>query len=55
MRLASLNVENLFERPRAMNGKTWAEGRQLLTLCAKVNTLLQKSVYSATDREAIMQ
>ena len=34
MKLASYNVENLFQRAKAMNGATWAEGAEILKLHA---------------------
>jgi hypothetical protein len=30
VRIASFNVESLFERPVAMNQKTWADGKQVV-------------------------
>jgi endonuclease/exonuclease/phosphatase family metal-dependent hydrolase len=55
MRIASYNVENLFSRAKALNLETWAEGRDILGEYARLNTLLQNPVYSATDRKAIIQ
>jgi hypothetical protein len=39
-RIASYNVENLCERPRAMNLGTWAEGKPILEQHARINELL---------------
>jgi endonuclease/exonuclease/phosphatase family metal-dependent hydrolase len=50
MRLAVYNVENLFDRARAMNLDSWAEGKLILEKFAKLNSLLGKSTYSATDK-----
>ena len=35
------NVENLFARPRAFNGATWADGRPIVNVAAEFNTLLR--------------
>jgi hypothetical protein len=40
-RIASYNVENLFERPRARNLSTWAEGKPILEQHARINELLK--------------
>jgi hypothetical protein len=42
--LASYNVENLFERPRAMNLATWADGKPILEQHARINQLLNEGV-----------
>jgi hypothetical protein len=41
MRFASFNVENLFDRPRAMNLDTWAEGKPILDAFAEFNQLIE--------------
>lgn len=53
MRIASYNLENLFLRPVAMNGKTLAEGREVLEAHAALNTILAKVAYSANDKKRI--
>ncbi len=55
MRLASYNLENLFQRPRAMNGETLAEGRQALADHAALNALLFKANYTANDKQRILE
>src|SRR5690349_14288897 len=55
MRVASYNVENLFSRAKALNLETWAEGRDILDEYARLNTLLQKPIYSESDQKAIIQ
>ncbi|PZU57977.1 MAG: endonuclease/exonuclease/phosphatase [Sphingobium sp.] len=55
MRLASFNVENLFDRAKALNGDTWAEGRPVLEKFAQLNALLGEPAYSATDRTKMAQ
>ena len=37
MRIASYNVENLFDRAKAMNLESWAEGRPILDRFAELN------------------
>jgi endonuclease/exonuclease/phosphatase family metal-dependent hydrolase len=46
VRLASFNVENLFERAKAMNLATWAEGRPVLAAYERFNRLAQLEVYT---------
>ena len=40
MRLAAYNVENLFDRAKAMNLATWSQGRPVLEAFARLNALL---------------
>lgn len=65
MRIGAFNVENLFERARALNQDEWMDepgvdpsrwsaGRKALDAYAKLNALLRKSAYSATDKAAIV-
>src|SRR4029453_8402139 len=54
MRIASYNVENLFQRARAMNGSTWAEGKDVLKAHAEMNRILGKTTYSAADKNRIV-
>jgi endonuclease/exonuclease/phosphatase family metal-dependent hydrolase len=53
MRIASFNVENLFNRPKAMK-PDWEEGRQILGWHAEVNGLLNKITYTKADKAAIL-
>lgn len=53
-RIASYNVENLFERPRAMNLSTWAEGKPILEQHARINELLNQATYSVADKAEIL-
>lgn len=50
MRLASFNVENLFDRARAMNLKNAAEGKPILERFAELGGLLAQPSYSAADK-----
>src|SRR2546426_12426233 len=54
MRIASFNVENLFSRARAMNLDTWSDGKQILAEYSRLNTRLQKPVYTAANKKAIV-
>jgi endonuclease/exonuclease/phosphatase family metal-dependent hydrolase len=53
VRIASFNVENLFDRARALNLQTWAQGKPILTKHARLNALLNKPVYSEADKKRI--
>jgi len=55
MRLASYNVENLFDRAKVMNLDTWADGRAVLEKFALLNQLLGKPGYSAADKRRMVQ
>ena len=50
MRLASYNVENLFDRARAMNLKSLSQGKPILERFAELNALLAQPSYSAADK-----
>lgn len=47
MRLASYNVENLFDRAKAMNLADWDEGKPILEKFAALNALLGELTYTA--------
>ena len=51
VRLASFNVENLFERVKPMNDTDWKAGREILTVWAELNGLFAKPAYSAADQK----
>jgi endonuclease/exonuclease/phosphatase family metal-dependent hydrolase len=53
MRLASFNLENLFDRPKAMNLATWAQGKPILEEVQRLNTLLNKANYTSADKQKI--
>ena len=55
MRLAVYNVENLFDRAKAMNLESWAEGRPVLERFAALNALLGQVSYSDADRAKIAE
>jgi endonuclease/exonuclease/phosphatase family metal-dependent hydrolase len=51
LRIASFNVENLFERPNAFNTASWAKGEPVLNAYKEVNALFAKSDYSTSDKK----
>lgn len=55
MRLASFNVENLFDRAKVMNLDTWADGRTTLEKFAALDALLGQVAYSAADKQTMAQ
>ncbi len=55
MRLAAFNVENLFDRPKAMNQENWSDGRSILERFAQTNAILAQPAYSAADKTRLMQ
>lgn len=55
MKIASYNLENLFLRAVALNGKTPADGKKTLEAYAELNAILNKTNYSAADKKRIVQ
>lgn len=54
MRIASFNVENLFDRARVLNARRWPQGRAMLAAYARLNALLQSDPYSEDDKRTII-
>lgn len=54
MRLASFNVENLFDRAKALNQSTWAEGKPVLDRFARLTALLGEVIYTNADKAEIV-
>jgi endonuclease/exonuclease/phosphatase family metal-dependent hydrolase len=54
MRIAAFNVQNLFDRAKALNGQTWADGRPVLAAYAQLNELLQADPYTPEDKQRII-
>jgi len=54
MRLASYNVENLFDRAKAMNQENWAEGKPILEAFAALNKLLGEGVYTEAMKQQMV-
>lgn len=55
MRIASFNVENLFDRPKVMDQATWDVGRQILQDFARLNQLLGQRTYSPGDKAQMVE
>lgn len=55
MRLAVYNVENLFDRAKAMKLDSWDEGRPVLEKFAALNALLGQISYSDADKARMAQ
>lgn len=55
IRIASLNVENLFERPKAMAGQMQPAGNPVLAAHARINALFQKDSYTSAVKIEILQ
>ncbi len=53
LRVATFNVENLFSRPTAMSGATWAEGRDVLADYAELSKLIELEPYTPADQKRI--
>jgi endonuclease/exonuclease/phosphatase family metal-dependent hydrolase len=53
MRLASYNVENLFERAKALNQDSWTQGKPILEKFSSLSKLLCKKKYSPADKTKI--
>jgi hypothetical protein len=54
LRIASFNVENLFERAKALKESPLAEGRAALQQHARVNDLLGEPVYTEPVKTEIV-
>lgn len=54
MRLASYNVENLFERPAIMNLPDWNDGKVILEAYARLTRLLESPTYTGSTKEKIL-
>lgn len=55
MRLAAFNVENMFERAKAMNLETWAQGKGVLEDFKRLNQLIQEPQYSAQIKSNLLE
>jgi endonuclease/exonuclease/phosphatase family metal-dependent hydrolase len=55
MRLAVYNVENLFDRPRAMNLGSWNEGKVILQDFAALSELLGELKYTAARKKRMVE
>ena len=55
MRLASYNVENLFDRAKVLSSGEWSDARALLDAYTEVTKVLQQQDYSASDKTTILR
>lgn len=55
MRLATFNVENMFERPKAMNLEDWKQGAKILDDFKQLNTLIQKENYTPKIKSKLLE
>ncbi|MBM2618468.1 endonuclease/exonuclease/phosphatase family protein [Actinoplanes sp. LDG1-06] len=55
MRVASYNVENLFNRARALDQRTWSAGRPVLEAFQAASTLLEEPVYTDSIKHDILR
>lgn len=55
MRLATFNVENLFDRAKVMNLGTWGEGKPILEDFNSLNDLISKDYYSDEDKAKMLK
>lgn len=55
MRIASFNVENLFDRARALALGSWTAGRPILEAHAQLNALFQEADYTAARKARMLQ
>jgi hypothetical protein len=53
IRIASYNVENLFQRAKALNGTTFSEGRPILKAYKEVNELFSEPTYTTAIKQRI--
>ena len=54
VRIASFNVENLFERPKAFNATDVNQNNPILDAYKNVNVLIKQDVYSPADKAAMI-
>ena len=54
MRLATFNVENMFERVSVMNLPSWSDGRLVLQDFTRLSDLIQKKEYLPHDKEEML-
>jgi hypothetical protein len=55
MRVASFNVESLFDRAKALSLPTWEDGRKILEAYAEANALLNEPVYTAAIKAGLVE
>jgi endonuclease/exonuclease/phosphatase family metal-dependent hydrolase len=55
MRIASYNVENLFQRAKALNLDTWFEGKPVLEAQAELNALFNQESYTQERKQRMVE
>ena len=55
MKIASYNVQSLFDRAIALNLDTWDTGKVVLKLYRDMNSVLMKEKYTARDKDRIVE
>jgi endonuclease/exonuclease/phosphatase family metal-dependent hydrolase len=55
MRIATFNVENLFERPSIMNMNDWSLGANVLADYSRLNDLVSQKTYSQDDKDETLK
>jgi endonuclease/exonuclease/phosphatase family metal-dependent hydrolase len=55
MRVATFNVENMFQRAKAMNLDTWADGKAILQDYKDLSELIQEPQYSAAIKSKLLK
>jgi endonuclease/exonuclease/phosphatase family metal-dependent hydrolase len=54
MRIATFNVENMFERPAVMNLPNWSDGRPVLQDFAELSDLIERQTYNAATKKRLV-
>ena len=54
MRLATYNVENLFDRAKVLGTEPWSRGRPVLTAFARLNDVIANDPYTEADKAEIV-
>ncbi|MFN8140072.1 MAG: hypothetical protein U0R49_09775 [Fimbriimonadales bacterium] len=55
IKLATFNVENMFERAKAMNLPNWKDGKPILSDYYELNNLIQQKKYTPAIKKKILQ
>lgn len=53
-RIASYNLENMFDRPRVMNTQDWDEGKAVLAAYARFTELAQLAIYDTATKAELL-
>jgi hypothetical protein len=55
VRIAGCNVDNLFNRARALDQRTWAQGRPILEAFQRASQLLEEPVCTPERKHEILR